>query len=221
MVTTPCAPGLKWWVEGENYCRVTANCEIEKNGISCVQTGCELLDNLLPNPSFEESESEKLAVGWKGNSTYFNKASGSLDRIYAGKSSIWFYSAGGNITENFKSDPAVDLPNGGYTFKGFVYNYLNVGEIEVSIIDTKDNVLGSKKSSSKYGWEAISFDFTVLDIDVLVKVEVSGDQVSGTARFDNFRISENCLVQPVTLTMVPCPELVLLQFPFASSIIYQ
>lgn len=206
-ISEPCSSGLKWWNSATSQCRVSTSCLVPAGGVSCVTTGCETLTNLLPNPGFETATvtPSEVADKWQGNLSYFSRVSGSGEKIYSGKNSLRFYNAGTAITEVVTSDPITNLiltdqvgqPKK-YTFSGFVYNNLNAGTIKI-IVNDGNREISQKKDS----WQSVSFDFTAAaSVQVSIKITNNGGPVSGLAWFDNFKITESCITNPVTLTLV-------------------
>ncbi len=202
-ISSPCTAGSKWWVN--NSCSLSVDCRVPQGGVSCVKTGCETLANLLPNAGFETGSAVagQAADRWSSTNglTYFERVSGATERIYSGRNSIRFYNTGGQAGSSLQSN-SLTLPAGSYTLAGFVYNHLNNGEITLMVNGTDDDVVPTKSSSIKNNWEELSFDFSSSGAPVTVVITVSGTQVSGSAWFDNFKVSTSCITQPVTLTLV-------------------
>lgn len=211
VISQPCSNTTKWWNAATNKCTVSASCTIPKGGVYCQVGGCENQENLLPNPSFETASTTydvpSPALGWYADTNYFKKVGSALDYIYRGKSSLRFYNAGTLVSENAISGNVL-LKTGSYTFSGYIFNNLNVGEIKIAAINAAGSEIKSIALSTegKQTWYQASFDFSVTaDTQVRVKINVTdpnGNQVSGSAWFDNFRISQSCITNPITLTMV-------------------
>ena len=195
-INQPCGEGSKWWVGDK--CVVNAACEIPQNGVSCTTNSCSALPNLLTNNGFEAGNGIN-ATGWIGDNSFFKRVSRNLnDKVQSGNFSLRFYNAGAVISPQTIISNAITLTAGKtYTFTGFVFNKLNSGTIKISIGD------GSKIVSDqvKNDWQEVSFDFEVSG-NQPVAIAVSGNVVSGSAWFDDFRVSENCVTNAVTLTLI-------------------
>jgi hypothetical protein len=217
VIGEPCHAGSKWWTG--TSCRVETSCDgdnaVPYGGVACTTTGCEALPNLLPNPGFETgpTSTEIIASNWRWQNdearAYFELVRGAGEKVYSGNNSIRFFSYGGPLAGGaIVTSDSFDLPAGDYTFYGHVYNQLNAGTITLSAYDlTNPNtpiLLDSKGSTLKNDWQELSFDFSspAGGAPIQVRITVAGSQVSGAAWGDNFRISEECITNPVTLTLV-------------------
>ncbi|MFA6410565.1 MAG: hypothetical protein WCW26_03255, partial [Candidatus Buchananbacteria bacterium] len=210
-ISEPCSSGSKWWNQGSGLCQVSAGCVVPKRGVSCSTSSCDSLNNLLPNPSFETGVA-LLPTGpiylfdkWSADAVsavYFEKASGANEKIYLGNNSLRFFTYSSSQTATVTSD-SFNLTAGTYTFSSQVFSRLNFGTATIKILDEDGNVLNSKSSSVKYDWERLVFDFTLpSNQTVKVQIEVSGGLISGAVWFDDFKITNSCVTNPITLTLV-------------------
>lgn len=200
VLSNACDPGSKFWNGTE--CAVNSSCDIAEGGVSCVTTGCELLPNSLANPSFEigPAVAGDLAANWSGSLTYFERVSGATEKVFSGSNSLRFFSFGGLVNQSVVSSP-LTLPAGTYTFSGYIYSQLNTGTFDLAVAGTAK----SNDGLAKNDWQELSFDFTSdgtpLSVTINISGESSGGSVSGAVWFDNFKISESCIVNPVRLTL--------------------
>lgn len=215
-ISQPCSNTTKWWNQSEGLCNVTANCTIPKGGVACQVTGCEGMTNLLGNPGFEAPGSAiavppTVSAKWAGNLAYFRQTGSALDQVYSGKTSLRFYNSGTSVDESVTSGTLTLDSTKTYTFTGYIYNTLNSGEISISIENGINPQTGlgavvNVPTVPLKKWQQISVDFTVgatpVDIKINVKGAGSTGQVSGTAWFDQFKISESCVTNPIVLSMV-------------------
>jgi len=209
-ISNSCSSGSRWWTGDK--CVVDTSCTIKQGDVACTNTGCESFANLLPNPGFEAAAPVgNLADKWTGNLTYFERVAGASERIKAGKNSLRFFSYGLSLNETVSSDE-VELPAAPagtyYTFSGYVYDYLNKGAITLRV-DGDVEAPQSRMSTKGSDWQPLTFDFKVIENPansgkgkVRVKIVVSGDQVGGTAWFDDFKITQSCILDDVRLNLV-------------------
>lgn len=208
-LSSPCSPGSRWWDDGLNRCVVSASCTIPENGVNCQINSCDALANLLPNPDFETTSAPgTLAANWNGNLEYFDQVIGATEKVLSGQRSIRFFSFGGRVDGNLvaQSDP-VDLPSGNYTFISNAFDNLNRGNVTIQLVEpSSGQVKFSKQTTLTNRWQELSGDFVVgADEQVVVRIVVSpgaGQIISGSAWFDDFRISNSCIVDEITLTLV-------------------
>ena len=214
-ISAACNQSSKWFVPGTGSCSVDAACTIQQGGVLCTYGGCDNLTNLINNPGFESrpNQTGEITANWvTADADYFALATGASEQIFNGQNSIRFYNAGGSLNYATTSQ-SITLPVGDYTFSAFVYNRLNVGSVEVQVGGDILSVSGElgpvrKTSVNRNQWENLSSDFSVVESaltpgrgQVTISFVVSGPQVSGTVWFDDFRISESCLVDRVLLTL--------------------
>ncbi|MFA6322601.1 MAG: carbohydrate binding domain-containing protein [Candidatus Buchananbacteria bacterium] len=218
-LSQPCASTSQWWKSTQNSCVINTGCTIARGGVNCQVTGCESKTNLLPNPSFENATSTTgdqsgVSYKWYGNLNYFRQAGSAQDQVKLGKNSIRFYNSGAAIAEgdNILTSENLTLKAATYTFSGYVYNTLNSGNIKIEIINASDALTGNSPAKidvptglSKK-WQPASIDFVVTSasqpVQIRITVENPSGQISGTAWFDSFKVSESCITSPITLTMV-------------------
>ena len=211
-ISTACSPSTQWWQAdlfgtGVGGCQAGASCTVEYQGVQCVQTGCESRQNLLPNPGFETAApAGTLAAKWGGDPAYFERVSGGQERIHRGRSSVRFYNAGSMAGVTMRSDELTVPRAGAYTVSGYVFDRLNVGSISFSVLVNGGAVADPPvmlTQTAKNRWYQVSFDTPALNANDRIKIVVivAGEQVSGLAWFDDFSLTESCLVNPVTLTL--------------------
>ncbi len=230
-LSQPCSEGSQWWNSTINRCVVGTGCTVGLGGVSCEINGCEDANNILANPSFENtpqavSEPNKWYVtqGWftdNSGAPYFQQVNSGYDRVFSGQRAVRFYNSGGPAAsaENgvtLRSDP-ISLRAGTYTFSSQIFNNLNLGQIDVRIVPVDgaqatvtQNILPLRLNSSisRSEWYSLSTDFTFFIADsndlteeVQILLNIKGDQVSGTIWFDDFFIASACFVDPVTLAL--------------------
>ncbi|MBN1779131.1 MAG: hypothetical protein JW816_02845 [Candidatus Buchananbacteria bacterium] len=213
-ISSPCSQSSKFWDGQKNVCIVSSSCTIPYGGVSCRQSSCDALTNFVPNFGFESSASAfKLADNWTASSnTYIQRVGGSLEQVHTGTNSVRFFSqgdAGGN-NQYFVSDP-ITLEAGDYSFSGYIFNSLNLGDVSFNIINedgsafnggVKINFKDVFGVNDKNHWVQLSTkDFSISSAQaVKIKVVISDpNRVSGTVWFDDFRISKSCVTDSVTL----------------------
>ncbi|MDD2807426.1 MAG: carbohydrate binding domain-containing protein [Patescibacteria group bacterium] len=215
-IASACDSGSRWWNDATSKCDVDSACTIEKGAVSCSTDSCFEQANLLANGSFETPAANPggLASGWttdSGTLDFFDRVSGATEKIYDGKSSIRFYTAGQLIgagdVKSITSSSLALATSGTYTFSARVYSKLNAGNITLSVYDSSGQI-ASRVISDKNRWQIVSFDFTTSQGSVWVVASIAsqGTFLSGTAWFDDFRITPSCVINPVTLNLVGTVE---------------
>ena len=200
----PCDESSQWWEASSDQCHLRTECTVPLGGVSCVQSGCDHLTDLLPNSDFEKGAVTpgNLADQWYGFTDYFRRVSGASELKVSGKFSLRFYNVGGAIPAGqnaFSSEQITGLnPAKTYTASAWVYNKLNTGHIEI-LTDT-----ASRRASNdiKNGWQQVSFDFSPLSAGKITVLGAVSPDAVGTVWFDSFRVTESCLAAPVRLSLI-------------------
>ncbi|MDX9893775.1 MAG: carbohydrate binding domain-containing protein [Patescibacteria group bacterium] len=211
-ISNTCNSGSRWW-DG-SQCAVAESCIVEPGGVECQTSSCDVLSSRLTNGDFELGPSDgRLPQDWTGDNAYFEKAGGSGEKVKSGASSLRFFSYGGSIRK-VASSSLQSLGTGTFTFSAYLYNNLNVGDITFRIsgtnVTTNSFTINDTDSGLlKNQWQLIDFDFTTTADTTDLKVEVilgdgvsASGQVSGIAWFDNFKITESCVADAVTLRLI-------------------
>ncbi|NUM25557.1 MAG: hypothetical protein HUU49_02925 [Candidatus Buchananbacteria bacterium] len=219
-----CGPNSEWW--NGTACVVATSCTepIPYGGVSCTSSSCDGLTNQLPNASFEqpytasEDANKYVAQGWSvtdpNQKQYWQRVTGSTEQVYppgTGSHSIRYYVAAASGSHKLKSDSfslPVDDASGFkfYTLSGRVFNRLNAGTItlEVEALNEAGAVLETTtfdiSNLIKNSWQYFSFEFKTFG-NTRININVNGSPKSGTAWFDEFKVSESCIANPVRLTL--------------------
>lgn len=225
VVSSACNENSQWWNAASNNCSVTAACRVPAGGVACEQSGCEAYPNGVINGGFEAigslgspAQAWNFATSTGESSAYFERVSGASEAISEGQYSVRFFTSGAQKKHFIYSNP-IALPNtadGKFTFSVAVFNRLNIGSIAVEVVsgsngNTATEVIARKSYNAgtfRNQWERVTIDIAptaAQRAQVVVRLIVEPDAsglVNGSVWFDDVRLTQSCLVEPVRLTMI-------------------
>lgn len=203
-----CSTNSKYFDEDIQKCNPPeTSCFVPQGGNSCKIDSCEALSNQLVNGNFESAgatgtltdpDLRYVTQGWSTNlsTNSFTRVGGEQSKD--GTYSLRFFSSGSEATETFtiQSDP-VRLAQGNYTVTGYIMSRLNGARVTVTVPGSTIT-----PTLTNNVWERFSINLPIggeSENSISITVSGNGQDFSGTAWFDNIRITEECNIEPVQI----------------------
>ena len=177
---------------------------------------CGSAANLLENSDFEKGTGWD-AASWQENSDATN---GGGDNGYHCRITKSEAHSGSNVLESYATGAgtyitrsnSIEVPNyGTYIISGWVYNNLNGGQPYISIenkngLESAMQACTGLPANGSRVWSQFFCKFSLTQSqwqgnfkNIKVRLITKGLNLNGTLWFDDIKLQENCLAQPITL----------------------